>query len=72
MFLDPKSGAKPLSWAGGGGATKYTGWKGKLLAHYRMKGDPRVDAWVKWAQVQKEPITSEPIEHELVKSADFE
>lgn len=40
MLLDPKSGAKPVLWAGGGGdqvqRLEGDGWKAKAMAHHGM------------------------------------
>lgn len=60
MFLTPKTGTTPVSWAGD--PTKYTGWKVKSMAHYRTIGDARVGSWVKWAHIQKKPINSDAVE----------
>lgn len=68
QFLNPKSGGRPVAWVGG--PTKYTIWQAKLMADYRMMGGPRVDSWVKRAQVQKEPITSVIIELEFGDDAE--
>lgn len=37
----------------------------RLMAHFWMMGDTGVDDWAKWAQLQKEPITSETVELEF-------
>lgn len=58
-FLDNKSGAKPVMWAGE--SAKYAMWEAKLAAHFSMIGDKRVGDWVKWIQVQNEPITSDSV-----------
>lgn len=34
----------------------------KLMAYFRMVGDPRVDAWVKWGITQKDPVTEASVE----------
>lgn len=57
-----------MVWSGE--SSKYTMWKDKLMAYYRMTGELQVDQWVKWAQTQKEPVNDDSIELEFGDNSD--